>query len=58
MKVKMNCNYSDRLDHPRAGDVLDVLEEVYNGTFIDYYRCEWKGQDLDVYPYECDEVQE
>ncbi len=39
---KMNCNYSDRLDHPRAGDVLDVLEEVYNGTFIEYYRCEWK----------------
>lgn len=57
MKVKMTSNYSDRLDHPRVGDVLDVLEVVYNGTFVDYYRCEWKkGQDLDIYPYECEEV--
>lgn len=56
MKVKMTSNYSDRLDHPRVGDVLDVLEVVYNGTFVDYYRCECKGQDLDIYPYECEEV--
>lgn len=56
MKIKMTKNYSDRSDHPRAGDVLDVLEEVYNGSYFDYYRCEWKGQDLDVYPYECEEV--
>lgn len=58
MKVKMNCNYSDRLKDPRAGDVLDVIEKVYNGSFLDYYRCEWKGRYVDVKYYECDEVRE
>lgn len=58
MKVKMTKNYSDRRTDPRKGDVLEVVEEIYDGTFFDYYRCEWKGRDIDVYPYECEEVQE
>lgn len=56
MKVKMTSSYSEQGKAPQKGDVLDVLEVVYNGTFVDYYRCEWQGQDLDIYPYECEEV--
>lgn len=62
MKVKMTANYSDRLDHPRAGDILNVDEVIYNDTlgFVESYRCKWKDDCdyLDLYPYECEEVQE
>lgn len=56
MKVKMTCNYSDRLDHPRTGDVLDVLETLWEGEFVESYRCDWQYRDIFVYPYECEEV--
>lgn len=56
MKVKMTKDYSAHPEEPRLGDVLEVVSEQYNGAFIDYYRCEWKGMDYIVFSDECEEV--
>lgn len=57
MKVKMTKHYSAHPEEPRSGDVLEVVSEKYNGSFLDHYMCEWKGMDIVVYPDECEEVQ-
>ncbi|ALM02624.1 exonuclease [Klebsiella phage KpS8] len=56
MKVKMTKHYSAHPEEPRSGDILEVVSEKYNGSFLDHYMCEWKGMDIVVYPDECEEV--
>lgn len=58
MKVKMTSNYSILSDDPKIGDVLSVFDMVrHQDGFVDYFICEWNGGHIDVYPYECEEVQ-
>ncbi|AII27700.1 hypothetical protein K5Y72_003087 [Escherichia coli] len=56
MKVKMISDFSDVDGYPKTGDILEVREEIFNGSFLECYSCEWNGKRLDIYPYECEEV--
>ena len=58
MKITMTRDYSDRDDHPRTGDILEVVSTEYDGEKFDYYVCKWKDGEIEVFPDECEEVQE
>lgn len=56
MKIKMTQNYSDKPGDPQLGDTLEVVQEIYDGSRFESYVCEWNGKDIEVYPYECEEL--
>lgn len=53
MQVTMKDDYSDREDHPKKGESLEVENIIRddNGD-IDCYEVDYKGTLLLVYPYE------
>ncbi|AKJ73533.1 hypothetical protein SP40_92 [Salmonella phage 40] len=57
MKIRMTANYSERLNDPQKGTVLHVFDTEYDDEGnVDFYVCIWEGGNIDVYPYECEEV--
>lgn len=52
-QLKMLSDYSERIDHPRKGDVITVRDTVYDDDGeVDYHEVMWNDSLLMVYPYE------
>ena len=55
MKIKMLSDFSERNDHPKKNDVIEVYDTIRddNGE-VELYEVIWRGVRLEIYPYECE----
>lgn len=56
MKIKLIDDWSDRHDHPKKGAELKVIDTFYSEGEALVYECEWNGETISVYPFECREI--
>lgn len=54
MKIRMIADWSESKNYPKKDTELVVKNIIQDEKgYLEYYICNWKEDEIDVYPYEC-----